>query len=334
MNKKLISILTSCILAGSLMVGCSEDTTKNLDEKGKQALATTKKEEHDYKKVTELTLSNDYEDEYVEITGTVKEFKTEYNTMIITLDFEKAILPVYVHIPKNMVDVKFEVGDTIIAYGRCCGLRKKSDERYFQINAYFLSKTPIIKKEQSNQNKENKTNSKSADNNKLENNNQSTNTTKKVQQTKNKTVNEEKQQPKKSTKKQHTTKEEDNYYDENGEYVGPKHSSMDDRKNSICDNCKHPIDDCICDFNKDDESDEDAWINDDKQEFIKYTEDGNTEYYYNGHPVTEEEYNGRKGQFGDSDSINEKIIERNTQTQQDNNQSQQYNSKDDEEILK
>lgn len=248
--------------------------------------------------------------------------------MIITLDFEKAILPVYVHIPKNMVDVKFEVGDTIIAYGRCCGLRKRSDERYFQINAYFLSKTPIIKKEQSNQNKGNKTNSKSADNNKLENNNQSTNTTKKVQQTKNKTVNEEKQQPKKSTKKQHTTKEEDNYYDENGQYVGPKHSSMDDRKNSICDNCKHPIDDCICDFNKDDESDEDAWINDDKQEFIKYTEDGNTEYYYNGHPVTEEEYNGRKGQFGDSDSINEKIIERNTQTQQDDDQSQQDNNQD------
>ena len=143
------------------------------------------------------------------------------------------------------------------------------------------------------------------------------NTTKKVQQ-----------------KKKKTTKEEDDYYDENGEYVGPKHSSMDDRKNSICDNCKHPIDDCICNFNKDDDSDEDAWINDDKQEFIKYTEDGNTEYYYNGHPVTEEEYNGRKGQFGDSDSINEKIIERNTQTQQDDNQSQQYNSKDDEEILK
>ena len=44
----------------------------------------------------------------------------------------------------------------------------------------------------------------------------------------------------------------------------------------------------------DDESDEDAWINNDEQEFIKYTEDGNTEYYYNGHPVTEEEYNGRK----------------------------------------
>lgn len=143
------------------------------------------------------------------------------------------------------------------------------------------------------------------------------NTTKKVQQKKKKT----------------TTKEEDDYYDENGEYVGPKHSSMDDRKNSICDNCKHPIDDCICDFNKDDESDEDAWINDDKQEFIKYTEDGNTEYYYNGHPVTEEEYNGRKGQFGDSDSINEKIIERNTQTQQDNNQSQQCNDKDDDEEI-
>ena len=153
---------------------------------------------------------------------------------------------------------------------------------------------------------------------KTNSNTEKNNTTKKVQQ-----------------KKKKTTKEEDNYYDENGQYVGPKHSSMDDRKNSICDNCKHPIDDCICNFNKDDDSDEDAWINDDKQEFIKYTEDGNTEYYYNGHPVTEEEYNGRKGQFGDSDSINEKIIERNTQTQQDDNQSQQYNDKDDdEEILK
>lgn len=289
MIKKLISILTSCILAGSLMVGCSEDTTKNLDEKGKQALATTKKEEHDYKKVTELTLSNDYEDEYVEITGTVKEFKTEYNTMIITLDFEKAILPVYVHIPKNMVDVKFEVGDTIIAYGRCCGLRKRSDERYFQINAYFLSKTPIIKKEQSNQNKENKTNSKSTDNNKLENNNQSTNTTKKVQQTKKKT----------------TTKEEDDYYDENGEYVGPKHSSMDDRKNSICDNCKHPIDDCICDFEKENAG-----------EYVDYND-----------YETPEEFQEQPKQEKKQQEQEE------TQTQQDNNQSQQYNSKDDEEIL-
>ena len=78
----------------------------------------------------------------------------------------------------------------------------------------------------------------------------------------------------------------------------------------------------------DDESDKDAWINNDEQEFIKYTEDGNTEYYYNGHPVTEEEYNGRKGQFKDSDSINEKIIERNTQTQQDDDQSQQYDNQD------
>ena len=289
MIKKLISILTSCILAGSLMVGCSEDTTKNLDEKGKQALATTKKEEHDYKKVTELTLSNDYEDEYVEITGTVKEFKTEYNTMIITLDFEKAILPVYVHIPKNMVDVKFEVGDTIIAYGRCCGLRKRSDERYFQINAYFLSKTPIIKKEQSNQNKENKTNSKSTDNNKLENNNQSTNTTKKVQQTKKKT----------------TTKEEDDYYDENGEYVGPKHSSMDDRKNSICDNCKHPIDDCICDFEKENAG-----------EYVDYND-----------YETPEEFQEQPKQEKKQQEQEE------TPAQQDNNQSQQYNSKDDEEIL-
>lgn len=284
MIKKLISILTSCILAGSLMVGCSEDTTKNLDEKGKQALATTKKEEHDYKKVTELTLSNDYEDEYVEITGTVKEFKTEYNTMIITLDFEKAILPVYVHIPKNMVDVKFEVGDTIIAYGRCCGLRKRSDERYFQINAYFLSNTPIIKKEQSNQNKENKTNSKSADNNnKLENNNQSTNTTKKVQQTKKKTVNEEKQQKEKT--KPYVDEENNVYVDEDGNrqpLVKHDHMTEEYDKQPKCPECGYPVDDCHCngDGNTVDEEDdnynwdyydepmdEDSWnINNDEQQ--------------------------------------------------------------------
>ena len=283
MNKKLISLVVSGLLAGSLMVGCSEDTTKNLDEKGKQALAITKKEEHDYKKVTELTLSNDYEDEYVEITGTVKEFKTEYNTMIITLDFEKAILPVYVHIPKNMVDVKFEVGDTIIAYGRCCGLRKRSDERYFQINAYFLSKTPIIKKEQSNQNKENKTNSKSADNNKLENNNQSTNTTKKVQQTKRKTVNEEKQQKEKT--KPYVDEKNNVYVDEDGNrqpLVKHDHMTEEYDKQPKCPECGYPVDDCHCngDGNTVDEEDdnynwdyydepmdEDSWnINNDEQQ--------------------------------------------------------------------
>lgn len=265
------------------MVGCSEDTTKNLDEKGKQALAITKKEEHDYKKVTELTLSNDYEDEYVEITGTVKEFKTEYNTMIITLDFERAILPVYVHIPKNMVDVKFEVGDTIIAYGRCCGLRKRSDEKYFQINAYFLSKTPIIKKEQSNQNKENKTNSKSADNNKLENNNQSTNTTKKVQQTKRKTVNEEKQQ--KGKTKPYVDEKNNVYVDEDGNrqpLVKHDHMTEEYDKQPKCPECGYPVDDCHCngDGNTVDEEDdnynwdyydepmdEDSWnINNDEQQ--------------------------------------------------------------------
>ena len=306
MIKKLISILTSCILAGSLMVGCSEDTTKNLDEKGKQALATTKKEEHDYKKVTELTLSNDYEDEYVEITGTVKEFKTEYNTMIITLDFEKAILPVYVHIPKNMVDVKFEVGDTIIAYGRCCGLRKRSDEKYFQINAYFLSKTPIIKKEQSNQNKENKTNSKSADNNKLENNNQSTNTTKKVQQTKKKTVNEEKQQKEKT--KPYVDEKNNVYVDEDGNrqpLVKHDHMTEEYDKQPKCPECGYPVDDCHCngDGNTVDE------------------EDDNYNWDYYDEPMDEDSWNINNDEQQEQEE---------TPAQQDNNQSQQY----DEEILK
>lgn len=299
MIKKLISILTSCILAGSLMVGCSEDTTKNLDEKGKQALATTKKEEHDYKKVTELTLSNDYEDEYVEITGTVKEFKTEYNTMIITLDFEKAILPVYVHIPKNMVDVKFEVGDTIIAYGRCCGLRKRSDEKYFQINAYFLSKTPIIKKEQSNQNKENKTNSKSTDNNKLENNNQSTNTTKKVQQTKKKTVNEEKQQKEKT--KPYVDEKNNVYVDEDGNrqpLVKHDHMTEEYDKQPKCPECGYPVDDCHCngDGNTVDE------------------EDDNYNWDYYDEPMDEDSWNINNDEQQEQEE---------TPAQQDNNQSQQ-----------
>ena len=148
-----------------------------------------------------------------------------------------------------------------------------------------------------------KTNSNTEKNN---SNTEKNNTTKKVQQTKNKTVNEEKQQPKKSTKKQHTTKEEDNYYDENGQYVGPKHSSMDDRKNSICDNCKHPIDDCICDFEKENAG-----------EYVDYND-----------YETPEEFQEQPKQEKKQQEQEE------TPAQQDNNQSQQYNSKDDEEILK
>ena len=111
---------------------------------------------------------------------------------------------------------------------------------------------------------------------------------------------------KKSTKKQHTTKEEDNYYDENGQYVGPKHSSMDDRKNSICDNCKHPIDDCICDFEKENAG-----------EYVDYND-----------YETPEEFQEQPKQEKKQQEQEE------TPAQQDNNQSQQYNSKDDEEILK
>ena len=226
--------------------------------------------------------------------------------MIITLDFEKAILPVYVHIPKNMVDVKFEVGDTIIAYGRCCGLRKRSDERYFQINAYFLSKTPIIKKEQSNQNKENKTNSKSADNNKLENNNQSTNTTKKVQQTKNKTINEEKQQKKKT--KPYVDEKNNVYVDEDGNrqpLVKHDHMTEEYDKQPKCPECGYPVDDCHCngDGNTVDE------------------EDDNYNWDYYDEPMDEDSWNINNDEQQEQEE---------TPAQQDNNQSQQY----DEEILK
>ena len=119
---------------------------------------------------------------------------------------------------------------------------------------------------------------------KTNSNTEKNNTTKKVQQTKKKT----------------TTKEEDDYYDENGEYVGPKHSSMDDRKNSICDNCKHPIDDCICDFEKENAG-----------EYIDYND-----------YETPEEFQEQPKQEKKQQEQEE------TPAQQENNQSQQYDNQD------
>ena len=194
-----------------------------------------------------------------------------------------------------------------------------------------------IEKKNTNTNKDKVDTNKESTNNKEQtektnSNTEKNNTTKKVQQTKKKTTNKQEQQKEKNT----NNEENDQICAICGEFVPV--SDMCERNGKPvhyeCIGAKKPGKAIEDEITPDDDSDEDAWINDDKQEFIKYTEDGNTEYYYNGHPVTEEEYNGRKGQFGDSDSINEKIIERNTQTQQDNNQSQQYNDKDDEEILK
>lgn len=119
---------------------------------------------------------------------------------------------------------------------------------------------------------------------KTNSNTEKNNTTKKVQQTKKKT----------------TTKEEDDYYDENGEYVGPKHSSMDDRKNSICDNCKHPIDDCICDFEKENAG-----------EYIDYND-----------YETPEEFQEQPKQEKKQQEQEE------TPAQQDDDQSQQYDNQD------
>lgn len=119
---------------------------------------------------------------------------------------------------------------------------------------------------------------------KTNSNTEKNNTTKKVQQTKKKT----------------TTKKEDDYYDENGEYVGPKHSSMDDRKNSICDNCKHPIDDCICDFEKENAG-----------EYIDYND-----------YETPEEFQEQPKQEKKQQEQEE------TPAQQDDDQSQQYDNQD------
>ena len=86
MNKKLISLVVSGLLAGSLMVGCSSSNTNNktessikeekyttqyLTDQGKQAIKNSK--EYDYKVITEWTpLMSDYIDNKVKVSGTVE----------------------------------------------------------------------------------------------------------------------------------------------------------------------------------------------------------------------------------------------------------------------
>ena len=158
MNKKLISILSASILAGSLMVGCSSSNTNNktessikeekyttqyLTDQGKQAIKNSK--EYDYKVITEWTpLMSDYIDNKVKVSGTVEQLYLD-NTMtkfLLNIKDNNTPFPVEIKIPSSNIDVEFKEGDTITVNGRFEG--SMTDEyngekfSYWTISAYYL----------------------------------------------------------------------------------------------------------------------------------------------------------------------------------------------------
>ena len=143
-----MSVLLASMIAGSMLVGCSSnkfDSTEYLSDSGKQALQVLKNEDREYKKIESLTILGEveYKDQYVSITGKVDNIKFEDNLMVMWLDSDcnESPYPIRVYIPKNMVDVKFNEGDTITAKGRFNKLAQHKDDKdlkYWHINAYFL----------------------------------------------------------------------------------------------------------------------------------------------------------------------------------------------------
>lgn len=143
-----MSVLLASMIAGNMLVGCSSnkfDSTEYLSDSGKQALEVLKNEDREYKKIESLTILGEveYKDQYVSITGKVDNIKFEDNLMVMWLDSDcnESPYPIRVYIPKNMVDVKFNEGDTITAKGRFNKLAQHKDDKdlkYWHINAYFL----------------------------------------------------------------------------------------------------------------------------------------------------------------------------------------------------
>ena len=151
LSKKILSLGLAGLLSASLLVGCSSefDSTEYLDEQGKQLIKQYEnREKYNYVKVESLEpfVSEDmYKDKYIMMTGKVTDIKEEGQACYeISFDFKEnhTIDFIRVFINKNMIDVKFNKGDTITVYGRCNGIQTKrfDDESfdYWHISAYFL----------------------------------------------------------------------------------------------------------------------------------------------------------------------------------------------------
>ena len=156
-----ISVLLASMLMGGMLVGCGSefDSTEYLDERGKQLIEKYEdREKYDYVKVESLNYMSEslYKDKYIMITGKVTDIRESGQFCYeISFDFEEnhTIDFIRVFINKNMIDVKFNKGDTITVYGKCNGIQtKRYDDKsfdYWHINAYFLELGDTTDKEKS-----------------------------------------------------------------------------------------------------------------------------------------------------------------------------------------
>ena len=159
LSKKILSLGLVSLLSASLLVGCDSefDSTEYLSDSGKYALEIERKTNREYERLTGLTVLGEvqYKDKYIVATGKVSDTPhIEDNCMLISFDLDgddndssidsegnNSPYPIRISIPKTMVDIKFDEGDTITVYGRFAGLREHrgdKDLKYWHISAYFL----------------------------------------------------------------------------------------------------------------------------------------------------------------------------------------------------
>ena len=149
--KKLLGIVLVVVM---LMVACDGgesteeklSTTQYLTNDGKQAVEMCREYEYTKLDMNDPWLTN-YEDEKVEITGTVDGLwlREKGCSFILEVEDNHSAYPLKVYIPSTNVDIEFEDGEEITVKGRFCGIITEEGDGgkpfdYCQINAYVLEK--------------------------------------------------------------------------------------------------------------------------------------------------------------------------------------------------
>lgn len=149
-NKKGISVLLSGILMSGMLVGCSSeiDTTEGLTDLGKENIARYK-EEMNFDKLDEITFDCSNDKDYIKIVGKVDKIGNETDTVWkICLHAKNSTpYPLYIMIPKHLVDVKFKENDTITVYGRLQGLLERNGINCWVISGYYIELGDTTNKE-------------------------------------------------------------------------------------------------------------------------------------------------------------------------------------------
>ena len=209
--KKAISLLLVGAIVSSLMVGCGKeiDTSEDLNDLGKKSIINA--ESYDYKKLDTIDNSTYTIPKYerVKICGRVESINTIDDDKVFEIcleDNNSTPYPLYINIPKHMVDVKFKEGDMITVYGTFQGLLEK-DVKHWAINGYFIELGDTTDKEIG---KEKATKEKQVDKN-VENKEDKTKVNTKEKQENKNEITKNKEETKKSktkkTEKQNTKKE-------------------------------------------------------------------------------------------------------------------------------